>query len=65
MVAYLGQAAALTVNPHWISNTFYNSIPGGTAVYWFVFVLATASTIIASQAMILAIFSIVCLLGGK
>jgi len=59
MVAYLGQAAALTVNPHWISNTFYNSIPGGTVVYWFVFVLATASTIIASQAMILAIFSIV------
>jgi KUP system potassium uptake protein len=62
VVAYLGQAAALTVHPEWISNTFYNSIPGGSgsAIYWIVFVLATLATIIASQAMILGTFSIVC-----
>jgi len=61
VIAYLGQAAALTVHPDWISNTFYNSIPGGpgSGIYWLVFVLATLATIIASQAMILATFSIV------
>src|SRR5947207_2889085 len=47
--------------PEWISNTFYNSIPcgPGSALYWFVFVLATLATVIASQAMILGTFSIV------
>jgi KUP system potassium uptake protein len=61
VIAYLGQAAALEVHPEWISNTFYNSIPGGpgSVIYWIVFVLATLATIIASQAMILATFSIV------
>jgi KUP system potassium uptake protein len=61
VIAYLGQAAALSIHPEWISNTFYNSIPGGpgSAVYWIVFVLATLATVIASQAMILATFSIV------
>jgi KUP system potassium uptake protein len=62
VIAYLGQAAALSIHPEWISNTFYNSIPGGpgSPVYWIVFVLATLATVIASQAMILATFSIVC-----
>lgn len=61
ILAYLGQAAALENHPEWISNTFYNSIPGGpgSAVYWIIFVLATLATVIASQAMILATFSIV------
>lgn len=61
VIAYLGQAAALENHPDWISNTFYNSIPGGpgSAVYWIVFVLATSATVIASQAMILGTFSIV------
>jgi KUP system potassium uptake protein len=61
VIAYLGQAAALTVHPEWISNTFYNTIPGGpgSGVYWIVFTLATLATLIASQAMILATFSIV------
>jgi len=65
VVAYLGQAAALEVHPEWISNTFYNTIPGGpgSAIYWVVFVLATLATVIASQAMILGTFSIVCLFG--
>ena len=61
VLAYLGQAAALENHPEWISNTFYNSIPGGPGggVYWLVFVLATLATVIASQAMILGAFSIV------
>lgn len=61
MLAYLGQAAALENHPEWISNTFYNSIPGGpgSGIYWLVFVLATLATVIASQAMILGAFSIV------
>lgn len=59
IVTYLGQAAALTVHPDWISNTFYRSTPGGAIIYWLVFVLATFATIIASQAMILGAFSIV------
>jgi KUP system potassium uptake protein len=66
VTAYLGQAAALSVHPEWISNTFYNSIPcgPGSIVYWIVFVLATLATVIASQAMILGAFSIVpCPLG--
>ena len=63
VIAYLGQAAALSVHPEWISNTFYNSIPGGPGgvVYWIIFVLATLATVIASQAMILGAFSIVSL----
>jgi K+ transporter len=66
IIAYLGQAAALTNHPEWISNTFYNSIPGGpgSVVYWIVFVLATLATVIASQAMILGAFSIVSLPSG-
>jgi KUP system potassium uptake protein len=59
VVTYLGQAAALTVHPDWISNTFYRSIPGDAIIYWLVFILATVATIIASQAMILGAFSIV------
>lgn len=59
VVTYLGQAAALTVHPDWVSNTFYRSIPGDAAIYWLVFILATFATIIASQAMILGAFSIV------
>ena len=59
VVTYLGQAAALTVHPDWISNPFYRSIPGDATVYWLLFILATATTIIASQAMILGAFSIV------
>jgi KUP system potassium uptake protein len=61
VIAYLGQAAALEVHPEWITNTFYNTIPGGpgSGIYWTVFTLATLATVIASQAMILGAFSIV------
>jgi len=61
VVTYLGQAAALTVHPEWVSNAFYNSIPGGVGsiMYWMMFVLAGAASVVASQAMILGIFSVV------
>jgi KUP system potassium uptake protein len=61
VVTYLGQAAALTVHPEWVSNAFYNSIPGGVGsiMYWVMFVLASAASVVASQAMILGIFSVV------
>ncbi|KAK9236340.1 potassium transporter [Lipomyces kononenkoae] len=60
MLAYLGQAAYLVLNPSSISNVFYLSIPGGinTPQYWILFVLATLATVIASQALILGVFSI-------
>lgn len=60
IIAYLGQGAYLVHHPEAISNAFYLSIPGGqgTWQYWLMFVLATLSTVIASQALILGVFSI-------
>ncbi|KAK9359121.1 potassium transporter [Lipomyces starkeyi] len=60
MLAYLGQGAYLIIDPSSISNVFYLSIPGGvnTPQYWVIFVLATLATVIASQALILGVFSI-------
>lgn len=61
IITYLGQGAFLLHNLDKISNPFYYSIPGGTnsAPYWIMFVLAILATIIASQALILGVFSIV------
>ena len=64
IVCYLGQTAFLIHNrsPEDITNLFYVCIPGGNktnnGLYWFVFLIATFSTIIASQALILSVFSI-------
>lgn len=64
MICYLGQTAFLLHHrsPNDIKNVFYACIPGGNksnnGLYWFVFVIATFSTIIASQALILSVFSI-------
>ncbi|KAG7787451.1 hypothetical protein KL910_002318 [Ogataea haglerorum] len=60
MMCYFGQAAYLIKHPSGVSNVFYLSIPGhnGDAYYWFMFVMATLATIIASQALILGVFSI-------
>lgn len=60
MMQYLGQAAYLTKHPEGIANVFYLSIPGGpgTPFYWIVFAFATVGTVIASQALILGVFSI-------
>ncbi|OBA24498.1 potassium transporter [Metschnikowia bicuspidata var. bicuspidata NRRL YB-4993] len=60
IITYLGQGAYLVNHPENLSNVFYLSIPGntGSSQYWVMFVLATLSTIIASQALILGVFSI-------
>lgn len=60
IITYLGQGAYLVNHPEGLSNVFYLSIPGhtGSGQYWVMFVLATLSTIIASQALILGVFSI-------
>ncbi|QLQ81250.1 hypothetical protein HG537_0F00110 [Torulaspora globosa] len=60
MIAYLGQASYLLDHPEGISNVFFNSVPGPLSggFYWYVFVLSTLATVIASQALILGCFSI-------
>lgn len=60
MITYLGQGAFLVQHPDQLSSVFYTSIPGGVNgwFYWVMFVLALLSTIIASQALILGVFSI-------
>ncbi|OBA28017.1 potassium transporter [Hanseniaspora valbyensis NRRL Y-1626] len=60
MITYLGQTAFLLNHndADTISELFFNSIPGGNGFYWFVFIIATLATIIASQALILSVFSI-------
>ena len=60
VITYLGQGAYLVNHPEGLADVFYLSIPGttGSPQYWVMFVLATLSTIIASQALILGVFSI-------
>ncbi|KAL4282571.1 hypothetical protein GQ457_16G005440 [Hibiscus cannabinus] len=57
LVAYCGQAAYLTKNPNDVLDTFYKSVPG--PIYWPTFVIAVLAAIIASQAMISGVFSII------
>ncbi|KAE8216494.1 hypothetical protein CF327_g381 [Tilletia walkeri] len=62
MLAYLGQGAKLIDRPaDVLPNIFYLSVPGGqsSAAYWIGFVLGLLATIIASQALLSASFSIV------
>lgn len=61
IICYLGQAAFILHNPEALLNPFFFSIPGGlnSPSYWVMFVLATLSTIIASQALILGVFLII------
>ena len=54
---YLGQGALLIANPILIDNPFYHSVPDWC--HWPMVVLATAATIIASQAIITGSFSLV------
>ncbi|RKP12941.1 potassium transporter, partial [Piptocephalis cylindrospora] len=59
VIQYLGQGAQLLHQPELISEgvgLFWRTVP--QAIYWPTFVIATLSTIIASQAMITATFSI-------
>ncbi|CAM8976633.1 unnamed protein product [Rhodiola kirilowii] len=57
VIQYLGQAAFLSKNIGSVSNSFYDSVPD--SVYWPVFVIATLATIVGSQAVITATFSII------
>lgn len=62
ILAYLGQGARLIVDgENVISNAFYRSIPGPVngALYWVVFIFGILATLVASQAMITATFSLV------
>ncbi|RHZ89426.1 hypothetical protein Glove_14g19 [Diversispora epigaea] len=59
-LAYLGQGARLVLDPAVSENTFWLTLPATNGpIYWIVFILATLATIIASQAMICATFSLV------
>ncbi|KAG5650229.1 hypothetical protein H0H81_000252 [Sphagnurus paluster] len=62
VLAYLGQGARLIHDgPAVIPNVFYNTIPGphNGPLFWVVFIFAILATIIASQALISATFSLV------
>ncbi|CAG8480183.1 13710_t:CDS:2, partial [Racocetra fulgida] len=59
VLVYTGQAARLVLDPTLISNTFWLTTPTNPGIYWTIFVLAIFATIIASQAMISATFSLV------
>ncbi|KAK0528745.1 hypothetical protein OC842_004461 [Tilletia horrida] len=62
MLAYLGQGAKLIDNPAAVlPNIFYLSVPGGqnSGAYWIGFITGLLATIIASQALLSASFSIV------
>jgi len=62
VLAYLGQGSRLIHNGTAIlPNVFYTSIPGPTGgpLYWIVFVFGILATLIASQAMITATFSLI------
>ncbi|XP_024526639.1 potassium transporter 1 isoform X1 [Selaginella moellendorffii] len=55
--AYMGQAAYLSRNHSDIEGSFYKSIP--KPVYWPVVVIATLASVVGSQAVISATFSII------
>ncbi len=54
---YLGQGALLLVNPTMVNSPFFNMVAG--SLYWPIFVVTLLSTIIASQSLISAVFSLV------
>ncbi|MBP7817322.1 MAG: potassium transporter Kup [Phenylobacterium sp.] len=55
LLNYLGQGALVLSNPAARSNPFFEMIP--EVIYWPVLLLATAATVIASQAVITGAFS--------
>ncbi|KAH9055356.1 potassium transporter [Lactarius vividus] len=62
VLAYLGQGSRLIVDgENVISNVFYRTIPGEHSgpLFWILYVYAIVATLIASQAMITASFSLV------
>lgn len=57
VIQYMGQAAYLSKNVTSIPDSFYKSVP--EPLFWPVFVIATLASVVGSQAIISATFSIV------
>ncbi|KAF3438262.1 hypothetical protein FNV43_RR21023 [Rhamnella rubrinervis] len=57
VLAYMGEAAYLSKHKMDLHSSFYKAIPG--AIFWPVFVIATLATVVGSQAIISATFSII------
>ncbi|KAJ4838359.1 hypothetical protein Tsubulata_041368 [Turnera subulata] len=57
VLAYMGEAAYLSKNKYDLQSSFYKSVP--SPVFWPVFLVATLASVVASQAIISAIFSII------
>ncbi|KAK7457024.1 hypothetical protein VKT23_010327 [Stygiomarasmius scandens] len=61
VIAYLGQGACLIVDgENVVQNIFYKSIPGSSngPLFWIVFIFGILATLVASQALITATFSL-------
>lgn len=56
LLAYVGQAAFISVTPSAYANPFFNSVPPGT--FWPSLIIAILAAIVASQAMITASFQV-------
>lgn len=56
LLQYMGQAAALCARPHGVASPFFNAVP--EPLKWPMVVLATLAAIVASQAMISGLFSL-------
>ncbi|KAM7257107.1 hypothetical protein ACFE04_012848 [Oxalis oulophora] len=59
ILAYMGEAAYLSKHKHDLLSSFYHAIPDSEVVFWPIFVIATLATVVASQAVISATFSII------
>ncbi|KIJ49086.1 hypothetical protein M422DRAFT_777639 [Sphaerobolus stellatus SS14] len=62
LLAYLGQGARLIVDGEAVlSNVFYQTIPGPAngPLFWIMYILAILATLVASQALITATFSLI------
>ncbi|XP_058106790.1 probable potassium transporter 13 isoform X2 [Magnolia sinica] len=57
ILAYMGEAAFLSKNRADIQRSFFKAIP--EAIFWPVFITATLATVVGSQAIISATFSII------
>lgn len=56
LLAYIGQAAYISVNPSAYSNPFFNSVPPGS--FYFSLVIAILAAVVASQALITSTFQL-------
>ncbi|XP_042478346.1 probable potassium transporter 13 [Macadamia integrifolia] len=57
ILAYMGEAAYLSKNKEDLERSFYRAIP--ERIFWPVFIIATLATVVGSQAIISATFSII------